>query len=178
MKNTLRILALTLALTLLLGSVAFAEDNSQSVPATITNVIFSSKTDLDEAYADPELRGLVVGPLVLDTLLQSDVIDAETLLGMIENGKIYIAHNQIHYGENGENSVYSCYIYGKTGDFHVFFTYGGENFRAGYDAAPVSDPENLMKNLVAQGFIISYYEVPSVQALAAISALLDVLQNK
>lgn len=173
----LRILALSLALIMLTGFVAFAE-NKENVPATITNIIFSSREDLDNAYADPEMRGLVVGALVLDTLLQSDVIDAETLLGMIENGKIYIAHNQIHYGENGENSVYSCYIYGQTGDFHVFFSSGGKTFVAGYDAAPVSDPENLMKNLVIQGFLNSYYEVPSVQALAAISALLEVLQGE
>lgn len=172
MKNTLRILALTLALTLLLGSVAFAEANSQTVPATITNIIFASKTDLDEAYADPELRGLLVGPLVLDTLLQSDLIDAETLLGMIQEDKVYLAHDS-------KTGVYSCYIYGKTGDFHVFFAYGGENFRAGYDAAAsFANTDDLMETLLSNGLFTSYYKVSSIDALAAISALLDVLQNK
>lgn len=173
MKNTLlRILALALALTLLLGSVAFAEANSQTVPATITNIIFASKTNLDEAYADPELRCMLVGPLVLDTLLQSDLIDAETLLGMIQEDKVYLAHDS-------KTGVYSCYIYGETGDFHVFFAYGSENFRAGYDAAAsFANTDILMEILLGNGLFTTYYKVSANDALIAIDALLDMLQNQ
>lgn len=172
MKTTLRILALTLALVLLLGSVAFAESDNRSVPATITNIIFASRADLEEAYGDPELRGLLVGPLVLDTLLQSDLIDAETLLGMIQEDKVYLAHDS-------NTGVYSCYIYGKTGDFHVFFSHGTDTFRAGYDAAAsFSDTDDLMEVLFSNGLFTSYHKVSAIDALAAISALLDVLQNQ
>lgn len=168
-----KVLALVLVLAMLMGigATAFAEGKTEMVEAGVIGILFETPSDMSEMYLSEDMRTLYVASAITDTLLLGDLIDSETLLKMVQNNQVYIARDA--------DNTYYCFVYGATGDFHTIYTPGASSFLASYDsAATFADPADLMNYLQTNGLFVTYYKVPSLDVLAAMSAILKTLQGE
>lgn len=171
-KNLFRLLSLVLALMMLLGTVAHAEEIERYQEAPLLNIFFPAQSNLNEMYNDSTQQAIFVAALALDLVLFGDgTMDSETIINLISNDQVYIV--------KGAGGFCVCQIFGETGEFYAIFIPGDEEIIYRYDeAAQTSDPENIMTLLTKDNADFpAHYKVSALNVLTAITTLAETLQE-
>lgn len=171
-KTMLRLVTLVLALVMLAGTTVHAEVEPTYQTMPLTQILFENDSDMSEMYANPDYQAIFAASTVVDVLLfGNDVIDAETLLHMIENDHVYILKTT--------DNFYVVQIIGANGDFRVIYRPGEEDTLVNYDpSTAVADPQGTIEKIVTENDSFeSYRNVPALDVLASMSAILETLQE-
>lgn len=163
-----RIVALLLAMTMLMGVTAFAEQLEYSNDSPKLLGIFSQSQG--EWYADEFNRGLLATATLMDLILSQKEAFSDAAIAGLSQDEVFVAtgDDMLTIFYFGANTMVTCYYFPATNHIYCYLDNTWN---------PSLGSVNLLNSLQGAGSIESYYQVSASYIWGIYSAILEALEE-